>query len=134
MSTLDLNKLSNWVKKKRNQNGLSIEALAREITNTGYPISNNKIWRLETGKIKKLDYELLIRLEAVFQQQFNSSKKDSDAGQMLSVNEVLHLINRLKNNEILHPKYLKPELLLIYDKLKPVYTKLQRLKDVLDGC
>lgn len=128
---LKIDELSNWVKKKRDKHGWSIETLAREITNKGYPISSNKIWRLEVGKIKKIDYEFLIRLEAVFQEQFTSTEANHSTEKVVSVEAVLQLIDKLQKGETLPPEKRQPELLLIYEKLQPTFEKLRKLKSLL---
>lgn len=66
-----LDQVAEWVATQRDEAGLSLQELAFRLREFGFPVSPNKLWRLEHGssRIKKLDGELLMWLERVFQKQ-----------------------------------------------------------------
>ena len=55
-----------WLKQQRLNRGLTLERLAQEISDRGYAVSVNKLWRVEKGQFKRLDYALRVNLETFF--------------------------------------------------------------------
>ena len=55
-----------WLKQQRLDHGLTLERLAQEISDRGYAVSVNKLWRVEKGQFKRLDYALRVNLETFF--------------------------------------------------------------------
>ncbi|MGH1351540.1 MAG: hypothetical protein ACRBBN_12165 [Methyloligellaceae bacterium] len=98
---IDLKKFAGWVHDKRTEQGLSLEVLARCISDAGYPISQNKLYRLEQhlkedGKrpLKTIDYELKIRLESVLGESFEAGEDD----QTILLTDILALIKDLEKD------------------------------------
>ncbi len=96
---IDLKKFARWVHDKRNEQGLSLEILARCISDAGYPISQNKLYRLEQhlkedGKrpLKTIDYELKIRLESVLGEGFEQNESE----ETILLTDILALIKDLE--------------------------------------
>ena len=56
-----------WLKQQRLDHGLTLERLAQEISDRGYAVSVNKLWRGEKGQFKGLDYALRVNLETFFE-------------------------------------------------------------------
>ncbi len=70
----NLKDFSKWVEQKRKEKQWSLENLARELEKQGYPISKNKLWRIEhisESNLKKIDLELKVRLEGIFEGNFS---------------------------------------------------------------
>lgn len=127
---IDLRKFAQWVQDCRIERGWSLEVLARHISQAGYPISQNKLYRIEQnlkegglGKrpLQTIDYELLIRLEDVLNHKFLSDE-GNDTDEMVSTKEVVELINNFvaKDQGKLSPPS-KNELRKIYDVLKVAF-------------
>lgn len=95
-----------WVHRNRTRLGLSLENLAREIYNSGYPISQNKLYRLEqnlkpTGQQKRplpeIDRELRIRLEQVFGEPFPIQDEQRDLEkELVPAASVVELVRQVK--------------------------------------
>ncbi len=71
---VDIDELAGWVASQRAAKGWSLEDVAYKLRDTGYPVSVNKIWRLEQGssRVKRLDLELVMWLEQLFGSRFLS--------------------------------------------------------------
>jgi transcriptional regulator with XRE-family HTH domain len=67
----NLDQVAKWVAEQREKAAISLQELAFQLREFGYPVSPNKLWRLEQGssRIQKLDGELLMWLERVFGRQ-----------------------------------------------------------------
>ncbi len=108
---IDLKKFASWVHDTRNKQGLSLEILARCISDAGYPISQNKLYRLEQhlkedGKrpLKTIDYELKIRLESVLGESFEQGESE----EAILLTDVLTLIHELEKEVETRGEGLKP--------------------------
>ena len=91
LKTIDIVKFGEWQKSNRDRLGWSLEVLGRKLDRAGYPVSNNKLWRIEnTDKrpLKKLDNSLKLALEEVFGEQFGEDKSDIK----VSLKEILYVI------------------------------------------
>ncbi len=66
-----LDQVATWVAEQREEAGLSLQELAFRLRELRFHVSPNKLWRLEQGskQIKKLDGELLMWIERVFETQ-----------------------------------------------------------------
>jgi transcriptional regulator with XRE-family HTH domain len=99
---INLKKFAQWMQDRRIKNGWSLEVLARHISQAGYPISQNKLYRIEQNlkeeghqkrPLQTIDYELKIRLEDVLGDRFLTEEGEYD--DLVSAKEVVELINDL---------------------------------------
>jgi hypothetical protein len=104
---INLRKFARWLKDRRDKNGWSLEVLARYVSQAGYPISQNKLYRIEQHlkpeghqkrPLQTIDYELKIRLEDVLGDRFIPEEGDYVDG-MVSEKEVVELIENLTKDE-----------------------------------
>jgi hypothetical protein len=129
---INLRKFAQWVHDRRSERGLSLEVLARYISQAGYPISQNKLYRIEQNlkeegeqkrPLQTIDYELLIRLEDVLDDRFISDE-EARIEEMVSVRDVVEL---LKNVAATGAEKIGPPedaaLRKVYDALKAVLKK-----------
>lgn len=82
-----------WIKRHREAKGWALEVLARQLDKLGYPVSPNKLWRIENAAkygLHKIDLEFKLWLEALFEERYESQYHD-----VVSIDEVLALIGGL---------------------------------------
>lgn len=73
LETVDLESLSEALKRAREAKGWTLQQLAHELWSRGFPTSQNKLWRLENHPPKRVDTELLLWLEKVLDAGFLKS-------------------------------------------------------------
>lgn len=108
---------SSWMKIQREYNRLTLDDLTQEVRSRGYPISINKLWRLENGKLKKVDYELRIRLEEILDEKTQQGREKKRNETFLFHDDVMELIDRIVKGEELSGLLQNPYLRDIYQKL-----------------
>lgn len=130
---INLRKFAQWVRDRRIERRLSLEVLARYVSQAGYPISQNKLYRIEQNlkdegeqkrPLQTIDYELLIRLEDVLDDRFMSDD-DQRPEDTVSTSDVVDLIENLTSGSggKIDPPH-DAALLRIYNALK-IALKMQ---------
>ena len=113
---MNRSEFSSWLKDQRERHGMTLQELAREIGKRGYPLSVNKLWRLENNAFKKFNYELEIRLKAFFEEDFAQGTRQR-SGEFVLVDDVVeligHIANQGKSADVPHD----PLLRRVYNKL-----------------
>jgi transcriptional regulator with XRE-family HTH domain len=64
---INLEELSTRLKTARQRKSWTLERLAYELWNLGFPTAQNKLWRMENNPPRRLDMELLLWLEKVLE-------------------------------------------------------------------
>ena len=108
---------SSWMKIQREYYCLTLDDLTQEVRKRGYPVSINKLWRLENGKLRKVDYELRIRLEAFFDEKIQQGREKQRNEAFLLYDDVMELIDRIAKEGELSDLLQNPYLRDIYQKL-----------------
>lgn len=125
-----------WVQRNRMRLGLSLENLAREIHQAGYPISQNKLYRLEQNlkpadqqkrPLGDIDREFRLRLEQVFGEPFLISGDELDLEkELVPAASVVELVRQVKQQGELsatpaHPvlQVLRTEMLSVNHEVRP---------------
>ena len=112
------------MKIKREYYGLTLDDLTQEVRRRGYPVSINKLWRLENGKLRKIDYELRIRLEAIFDDKMKLNGRQIEQDFFLDPDDVIELLDRIDKgrefSDLLQNSYLRD----IYHKIRDIYPQL----------
>jgi hypothetical protein len=128
---IDLERFARWVQECRNRKGWSLEILARYLSEAGYPISQNKLYRIEQhlkekGRqkrpLKTIDYELKIRLETVFGERFITGIPAPEDVEQVSVDSVLQIIENLKEQGARCAAPDHPSLKKIYDAIRSAFV------------
>lgn len=105
---IDLKRFAKWVYDHRIERGWSLEVLARHISQTGYPISQNKLYRIEQNlkevgfqkrPLQTIDYELMIRFEDLFNDRFLSTE-EANVDERVPTKDVLELIKNVADRNI----------------------------------
>ncbi len=118
LQSVDLQSLSEALKRAREAKGWTLQQLAHELWAKGFPTSQNKLWRLENNPPKRVDTELLLWLEKVLGTPLLSSTDP----QPVLVDDVTTLIDAFidsrANPETLPPRPSSAPLGAIYDRLR----------------
>jgi transcriptional regulator with XRE-family HTH domain len=141
-SSLDIKLFAEWVRDLRTKQNLSLEALAREITHSGYPISQNKLFRLEQNlkepeeqkrPLTNIDYELKLRLESVFGRAFPADKSEIDVyKELMPAADVFEMLQDIECNG---PNSVAPEhplLQLLHERMVKVLSRSKELEEEND--
>ena len=106
-----------WMKMQRGYYNLTLDDLTQEVRRRGYSVSINKLWRLENGKLRKIDYELRIRLEAIFDEKTQQGREKQRNEAFLLYDDVMELIDRIAKEGELSDLLQNPYLRNVYQKL-----------------
>jgi hypothetical protein len=125
---IDLKEFAAWVQEGRKKRGWSLEILARYISDAGYPISQNKLYRIEQHlkdehdqkrPLKTIDYELKMRLETVLGERFvPKGFEPADRDDLVSAAGVIEMIRDIKANKTASQPPDDPIYRRIYDAVK----------------
>lgn len=111
---IDLEELSRKIREARERKGLTLEELSHELWQSGFPTSQNKLWRMENKPPKRLDGELLLWLE----RKLDVSLVESGDQNQVLIEDVLELLDRfLEGKEELPSRPANPGLGEIYDRI-----------------
>jgi hypothetical protein len=89
LQPVDLGQLSQSVREARERKGWTLQQLSHELWASGFPTSQNKLWRLENCPPRRVDTELLLWLEKVL----GIPLLDAGEGKPVLVEDVLALID-----------------------------------------
>lgn len=130
---IDLKDFAQWVQDSRRKKGWSLEILARHISEAGYPISQNKLYRIEQHlkdepdqkrPLRTIDYELKMRLETVLGERFLA--KDTIApepGDLVSAERVIEIVHNLKTRGSASVPPDGPVYRKIFEAIKEAFVK-----------
>lgn len=111
---IDLEELSRKLREARERKGMTLEELSHELWQSGYPTSQNKLWRMENKPPKRLDGELLLWLE----RKLDVSLVESEDQNQVLIDDVLELLDGfLSGGEDVPSRPSNPGLGEIYDRV-----------------
>jgi len=111
---IDLEALSRKIREARERKGLTLEELSHELWQSGFPTSQNKLWRMENKPPKRLDSELLLWLE----RKLDVSLVDSENQNQVLIHDVVELLDSFLDKKEDRPQRpANPGMGEIYDRV-----------------
>lgn len=114
--------LSERIRTARERKGLTLEALARELWISGFPTSQNKLWRMENRPPKRPDKELLLWLERKLEVQL----VDHGEHRQVLLEEIIDLLDGFAGSPEREGSSMErptnPGLAEIYDRVAKIAT------------